>query len=270
MINILVVIYNKSFSESRTLVEIGEVAKTGLLKPLKLLIWDNSPVKINEIELEQLKGYLQDITVIHTPENLPLSKIYNRVIDHHINRDDYLMLLDHDTFVTEKYFTEIIDKINCQDLPDLLLPKIWVNGNIESPALQYVLFAKRWKEDLPGYYDTKHVTAINSGMVISARFFSSGFRYDERLLFYGTDTYMMYKYSGDNKKFYLLDTSLKHDLNLLSNPSVTQKAKVFRAIKQANLIVYSSSRWYSVLTRINNLIIAVKYAVKYRSLIFFK
>ena len=270
MINILVVIYGKTFSESKTLVEMAAVSKSGILKQTKLIVWDNSIHKINEAELNLLKEYFSEIIIIHTPENLSLSKIYNNVIYNHLKIDDYLILLDHDTCVTKKYFEEIIDKTRSNDPADLLLPQIVVKDKIESPAYQYVLFSKKWKISLAGDYDSNHVTAINSGMVISGRFLLSDFKYDERLLFYGTDSYMMYKYSSFNKKFYLLGSNLQHDLNLQSNPSIIQKAKVFKEIKQANLIVYSSSTLYSILTRINNLIVAVKYTIKYKSLMFFK
>ena len=270
MINILVVVFNKPFGESTTLTELLYISKSGILKQARLIIWDNSLVKVDATELDLLKEYLGDIVIVHTPENLPLSKIYNNVINNYIQPADYLILLDHDTLITKEYFTEIIDKVSANNSPDLLLPRVIVNGKIESPAYQYILFSKRWTRHLSGFYNSRYVTAINSGMVISGRFLASGFKYDERLLFYGTDTFMMYEYCKFNSKFYLLNVDLKHDLNLLSNPSVGQKAKIFKAIKKANLIVYSSNGLHFVLTLINNVVVAVKYAIKYRSLIFFK
>jgi hypothetical protein len=270
MINILVVIYKKTFLESETLMKITDVSRDGILKQSKLIVWDNSPQKIDETDLYLLKDYFSEVILIHTPENLPLSKIYNNVINNYLKIDDYLVLLDHDTHVTHEYFKEIIDKVGSVVSSELLLPKIVVKGKIESPAYQYVLFSKRWKLNLAGMYRSNNVTAINSGMVISARFLLSGFKYDERLLFYGTDSYMMYNYSRYCNEFYLLNSEIEHDLNLQSNPSIIQKVKIFKEIKEANLIVYSSNIFHSILTRINNLIITVKYAIKYKSLMFFK
>lgn len=270
MINILVVIYKKTFLESETLVKIADISKSGILKPSRLIIWDNSPQKVDETEILLLENYFFEMVLVHTPQNLSLSKIYNNVIENHLKINDYLVLLDHDTRVTHEYFKEVIDEVSGVGAPDLLLPKIVVNSKIESPAYQYILFSKRWKFDSSGIYDSNNVTAINSGMVISGKFLLSGFKYDERLSFYGTDSYLMYNYNLFCNKFYLLDASIQHDLNLQSNPSVVQKVKIFKEIKAANEIIYSRNIFYAILLRVNNLIVAAKYSIKYRSLIFFK
>jgi GT2 family glycosyltransferase len=270
MINILIVLYKKRFAESETLINITNISESGILKNSKIIIWDNSPNAINEQEFDALKQEVAAIDIIHTPENLSISKIYNRVIDNYLKKGDYLILLDHDTNVTAEYFTEVIEKTSQHTPPYLLLPQIMVQDVIESPAYQYILFSKKWQYKTPGSYSSKYVTAINSGMVIAESFFAKGFRYDERLLFYGTDSYMMFNYSKLNTDFYLLNSKLIHDLNLQSNSSIIAKAKIFKEIKRANLIVYSSNFFFASLARINNLIIALKYSLKYASFIFFK
>jgi hypothetical protein len=270
VLTILVVIYKKEFWESATLKSIANISKSQIFKSSKLIIWDNSPSKMSEKGIGLLKNYFSEAYLIHTPQNESLSKIYNSVVDDFLKQDEYLVLLDHDTMVTTQYFNEVLEKIGLINPPALLLPPIVVNDRIESPAYQYVLFTKKWSAFKEGFYNSKFVTAINSGMVISEAFFSSGFRYDERLKFYGTDSYMMHRYNKYNNMFYLLNCSLKHDLNLQSNSSIDQKIQVFKAIKTANLIIYSSNLFYQILTRINNLIIASKYSIKFLSLKFFR
>jgi len=270
MINILIVLYKKRFADSETLVNITNIAESGILKNSKIIIWDNSPDAINDQDFNPLRQNVTAIDVVHTPENLSISKIYNRIIDNYLKKGDYLILLDHDTDVTAAYFNEIIEKTTQPTPPELLLPQIIVQGKTESPAYQYILFSKRWQNPAAGSYPSKHVTAINSGMVIAESFFAKGFRYDERLLFYGTDNYMMFNYSKLNTHFYLLNSKLIHDLNLQSNSSIAAKAKIFKEIKRANLIVYSSNFAYSLLAHINNFIITLKYSLKYASFTFFK
>jgi hypothetical protein len=269
MVNILVVLYKKRLSESITLTNLSKIKKTFFFGDSQLIIWDNSPEEMDQNDLSLL-GKSMNINYVHTPQNLPLSKIYNSVIETYMASEDYLILLDHDTDVTEAYFAEIAEKISEPHPPNLLLPQIFVNDIIQSPAYQHILYSKKWDRLKGGLYKSKKIGAINSGMVISGRFFSDGFRYDERLLFYGTDTYMTYLYGHAYKEFYLLNASLKHNLNFLSNSSIAEKAKVFKEIKRGNLIVYSANIIDNVLARLNNFIISIKYSVKYRSILFFK
>lgn len=270
MLHILVILYKKEFDQSETLVSLLSVAKKQILKNVRLIIWDNSPNAISNDSLSELTINVAELAFKHTPQNLSISKIYNEVAAGYLKPQDYLLLLDHDTKVTEAYITEVLDKINSSEKPLLLLPRVLVQGVLESPAYQYVLFSKKLKDPKPGIQPSKSVTAINSGMVISGVCFSDGFRYDERLAFYGTDTYFMFNFTARFKDYYLLNSTLDHNLNLLSNPSLAEKVKVFKAIKTSNLIIYSSNPWYKILAAANNLIISCKYSVRYLSLQFFK
>lgn len=197
-----------------------------------LYVWDNSPesnqesVKTIELLLPSLK-----IQYVHTPENISLSEIYNRVAIQ-IGEDSYLTLLDQDTSLPHEYFEEL--GLAQDMLEPLILPKVMCQGRLVSPGLRFFAHGRLQSSVPSGKVKSKNLLAINSGMSIRGHVFHK-IRYDERLRFYGTDTFFMKQYEIHESTAFVLDTPINHSLAEMEHRSDewwrSQKQEKFRAFK---------------------------------------
>lgn len=201
---------------------------------LSILVWDNSPHPNVDVEELQRFGVLYH----STPENFGLSKIYNHVIAEYLLIGQHLLLLDQDT-VLPPNFLEIAESAIVQHSDiDLFLPMIKANSSWVSP-LDYCLgWGRYWPTPRNGRMRSARVCAINSGMVISARYLHGRKVYDEQLRFYGTDTQFMLDYAERRDELFVLDVQLAHDLSFFSE-TVGQRARKFAVMRAACRQIYS-------------------------------
>ncbi len=233
---------------------------------LRILVWDNSPhPKANAEELQRV-GLLYR----STPENLGLSTIYNRVIAENLCTGEHLLLLDQDTVLPAGFLATAERTIGQHPDIDLFLPMIQANGNWVSP-LDYCLgWGRYWTAPRHGRMKSARVCAINSGMVISARYLQGRQVYDEQLRFYGTDTQFMLDYADHRDELVVLDVQLAHDLSFFSD-TVEQRARKFAVMRAAYRQIYSR-RPLAQRLGVASIMIAISflYAWRYRSHSFLK
>lgn len=148
---------------------------------------------------------------------------------------------------------------------NLFLPLVYSDNRIVSPADNFIIKSRLWRKKKIGKIKTRNVNAINSGMVVSKRVFLDGFFYDERLTFYGTDSYFMKKFGEKNKFLYIFDTVIQHRLTFSETTDIATKIKIFQEIKKANSIIYETNLLYYVITTINTFIVGLKLSFKYRN-----
>lgn len=265
-LTILVCLYNKDIGSSETIQSLlnGDLNK----EYTKVLIWDNSSTSLTEASLDFLKNNFPNFNYNHTPENVALSEIYNSVIDSLGNENSYLMLCDDDSNIPNFFFNTLYNQIKANPKINLFLPKIYSGVNLVSPAKDYLITTKFIKKLRPGVLKTKNITAINSGMVLSTRLFQNGFRYDINLKFYGTDNYFMNHYAKENKNLVVLDVNFQHSLSFNSSDDINNKLRIFREIRRANKIIYSKEFYKRQLVLCNNLFVAIKLCIRYRTLEF--
>lgn len=270
MLFITVVLYNKSLTASDTLK--GLLQSAELLKQINahVLLWDNSSEAWSKEDMAGLSSKLP-FEYVHSPENKPLSFIYNATIDRLLVKDscNYLVILDDDSKIGIGYFRGIVNAVTYRnDLP-ILLPLVRNNNRIISPAKFYYFKGSYFKTLADGLYTGK-LFAINSGMVISKKFLQqSGFKYDKRLTNYGTDNYLM-NFANERKVvFYILQYSMEHSLSFFDHPDVSRRLEIFKQIKKANRIVFSNNLFQVLMINWYNFISSLKHAIKYRSLKFF-
>jgi len=264
-ISILVCLYKKSIGTSATLESLMNAAH--LLQDVGIYLWDNSPRCMDEPALDQLRATFENFNYVHTPENTVLSKVYNQTIKEQTNPEGYLMLCDDDSHIPETFFSNLNTAIELQPEINLFLPKIFVKGSMISPAKDFVYTTRFIEGELSGLMVSKYTTAINSCMVVSNRVFLDGFRYDERLNFYGTDNYFMYKYAQAYSELYVLDVTIIHDLSFES-ADLSYKLKIFRETKRANRIVYSDDKLHLITVMLNNFAVSLKHCLKYKTFAF--
>lgn len=233
---------------------------------LRTLVWDNSPHPKAKVEELQRAGVLYR----STPENLGLSRIYNCVIAEDLVAGEHLLLLDQDTVLPVDFLPTVEAAIGQHPDIDLFLPMIQANGNWVSPLDYFLGWGRYWSAPRSGRMKSAHVCAINSGMVIAARYLKGRQVYDERLRFYGTDTQFMLDYADCRNELVVLNTQLVHDLSFFSDP-VEERVRKFAVMRAANTQIYASR---PLLLRLGAacILAAVSwlYALRYRSCSFLK
>ena len=208
---ILIVLYEFKVKDSLSYISL--LKSSEYLSESKLILWDNSP-SIQSIDTNNI-SFLQYVEYIHTPENMSLSKIYNRVIQ--ANEEyDYMIILDQDSSFSSDYLEKLNSAIIKHPSINLFLPLIRAEHNIVSPGDYKIFKGSYWKKEKYGIINAKNILAINSGMAINFNYLKNIYKgYDERLRFYGTDTSFMLEYSEDNDFLFVIDYVFKHDSALL-------------------------------------------------------
>lgn len=265
-LTILVCLYNKDLKSSNT---IKSLLKANLPKnSTRVVIWDNSTLRLKQDLIDFLGNHFLKFNYKHTPENVVLSKMYNSVIDTLGGEKSYLMLCDDDSDIPENFFEILKDQINFNPSVNLFLPQIYSDSILVSPAKDYLITTKLITDLKPGILLSRSTTAINSGMVISNRFFKAGFRYDEDLRFYGTDNYFMIQYAKANKNLVVLDIKFNHSLSFNTTGDVINKLRIFRENRRANKIIYKNFFLKRQIVLLNNLVVAIKLCLKNHTLEF--
>jgi GT2 family glycosyltransferase len=262
----LVVVYGTVPSHSPAITSLGALSKKSIT--LRTLVWDNSPQKLNDSLPD---GDWGEINWVHTPENRGLSGIYNVVIADWLKADEHLLLLDQDTLLPENFFDAAAEAITSNPTVNLFLPMVRAHERWVSPLYAAVGWGRYWKQPRIGPQPSRHLGAINSGMIISAHYLHGVFPgYARDLDFYGTDTFFMLAYRRQNKWAFVLDAVIHHDLSFYST-STQEKIKKFRVMRNANVVCYSKTAWpVRFAVRCLMTCAAVVYSFRYRSIGFLR
>lgn len=206
----LVVLYKESLKTSKTISSFLN-SKVNFSN-IKLIIWDNSPYKILDFDLLN-KNQIQ-FEYEWTPENIPLSTIYNTVIE--TNKDSRLLFLfDQDSEFTELYFKYMYDSVRNEPNVKLFIPSVFHNNKLVSPGRFGFYKGKYLKQINAGKNISKNLIAITSGMCIRFTTFSEDkVFFDENLGFYGIDTKFCLDYAKKNIYIYVINYSLNHNLSI--------------------------------------------------------
>ncbi|MFC3915072.1 glycosyltransferase family 2 protein [Pseudaeromonas sharmana] len=177
---ILIVCYRCELEQSRTI--------SGLMKHLteagenivNVLIWNNGPKLWGNNINDLANNKTLNVRVVQTPENRPLSWIYNDFIA--MYSSDYYVILDHDSEITEQFITDVQSLQHEQ----LCLPIIYSKGCAINPTCN--------GKFNPGPYEkNQKIMSIGSGLVLSQTLVDSLHKrwasvFDERFALYGVDT----------------------------------------------------------------------------------
>lgn len=222
----------------------------------------------SEDEKEFLGKSLINSKYVHTPDNLPLSKIYNSIIEHH-RQGNYFIIFDQDSTFDIEYFTTLEAAIYANQDINLFLPYVVHKGLIVSPGDYKIIKGKYWKQINTGRIQARNKAAISSGMVISFRYLNTTFKgYDERLTLYGIDTYFMLQYALSNKYFFVLDYKLKHSLSIFENEDVETVLKRFKNKKKCFAILHEKPFTKFLIVKSYIYYLSLKMAILYRDVRF--
>lgn len=265
---ILVVIYRRSCGESQTLRSLADCRHA--LRHSLVVVWDNSPDAASDQQIGWLSETFPRMDYLHDAANPGLASVYNRVISRYVKAEaaepfDFLLLFDHDTRVPANYLKALQHACRKHPAIPLFLPLVRSREYIVSPSTVYGWKGFRWKQPRRGLEPTRHRNAINSGMAISAAFLRERFAgYDERLRFYGTDSFFMREYGKTHSHFVVLDCALEHDLSFFSDETVDIKLWRHRETVAALILLNENRGIQSWMTRLYGRVCSLRQAVKYR------
>ncbi len=259
----LIVVYGESPLQTASFHTLAAAAGTNV----RVLIWDNSPLAQPPKAIEP--AWADRLTYVSTPENLGLSTIYNRVIASHLRENEFLLILDQDSHLPPDFFARAAEAIAAHPDIDLFLPMVRAHERWVSPLTFFCGWGRYWPAPRRGLQPAARCAAINSGMLVSARYLKGDYPgYDERLRFYGTDTQFMVVYATQRRWFCVVDAVIPHDLSFFSS-SVSKKCGKFLEIKSAYRWVYEGHPWYWRLAVAGVMgVVSIRYALKFRSLAF--
>lgn len=273
-ITFLIVIYKTELSDSNTILSI--LKSLHLLHDLtvQIKIWDNSPYPQPNNTIEWLHNMVEPHGVIadyiNTPENIPLSKVYNTFFDECKSSCDYLVLLDQDSFFAEKFIELLFDCIKNNNY-SLILPSIRYKGKIVSPSKAFFMKGFYFDKQPLGVLHGVNISAINSGMCISSDYLRRrNFKYDERLGNYCTDDFFMREYCRNSEDIYVLDYTFEHELSLSTlNNSSDELKKRYALMLAGKKIVYSESWIKKMMVGVYCFFHRIYMVLKYKDLDYF-
>lgn len=247
-IRLLVVTYRTAFAASDTLTSIvrffANYPEAG--HNFSLSVWDNSPVCRKHELMDFLGSTSLEVVYTSTPENLALCKIYNQTV---ADREhfDYLCILDQDTALTDEYFKETL-RLGASGV-NLALPRIYSNDFLFSPSHRKFCLGKHFHQIAAGTHLSKNMLAINSGMMVKASVFDK-FAYDERIAFYGTDTWFMVQYEKHYAELYVMESQLRHSLRIHQETPPDWRRNYFKTQIQINKIIFDNGVVERIVTRL--------------------
>lgn len=262
----LVVLFRVSPETSESLLSLAQQQGATLQH---LVIWDNSPQPCSLIGIKWLDSHFTSYDYHHSPDNQPLSFIYNEVIDsrirQHPGRFSHLLLLDQDSILESTFLSIAAQAI--RDFPDigLFLPLVKASGHIVSPAHMFYFKGIYWKHPRPGTIRFRFKTAINSGMIIASNYFLNKFsRYPNTLSFYGTDSWFCEQYSKDEKFAYVFNSTIGHDLSYFKVESVDVKLWRHQEVIRGLRVMNSSGFLRSHACNIFTFLTCIRMALRFR------
>ncbi|SOB97699.1 GT2 family glycosyltransferase [Rhodobacter sp. JA431] len=230
---VLVVLYKTEMRESGTLQSLARQTVDG--SDVSLLIWDNSPSSMwDAATAAALEDRFAKVDYRHTPENTPLSTLYNTAIRD--SSEALIVLLDQDSDLSASYLQTAQD--SAAAAPDLFLfaPKVYANGGVMSPGCFNSY--KGWQPTTltAGRQSTAQRTVVTSGLVIRRSLFEAhDIRFNEALWLYSIDTDFFLAFRDLEREFFILEESIAHESALREDLSLEQRLFRFRNLRWSYL-----------------------------------
>ena len=247
---LLVVVYNKKFSESITL---ASILNLKLDKERTFLsIWNNGPNKLAQNEMISTLNERCDLHIGEDIGNRPLSKIYNQFVEETNSR--VTIILDDDTEINQSYFSK------AKLLPDykVALPLVKDTGKIFYPVVDGKVVSKTCEID-----SCSTVFSAMSGVMIGRKILDDVYSkyqsyFDERFALYGVDTSFFARVNSlDSKKGLSIIDAIEHSLS--ENLDEISEKKKFReketAIAEGIYFRHYMTKWKLIKVIISNVII---------------
>lgn len=215
----VIVLYNCELVQSKSFASLLGIlrANSEPAKYFSLLVYDNSPQPQSHMAPADFP-----IHYIHDPSNGGLASAYNVALHRaESEQREWLLLLDQDTSLTTEFILELIEttrNLHAQTEVAAVVPKLRVNGRIDSPVADFLALVRRQfsppepaiSEDRVGIQQQR-LSAYNSGSTlrVSALRSAGGFPAEFWLDF--LDHAVFHALSRSGYRMYVMHAILAHD-----------------------------------------------------------
>lgn len=211
----IIVVYNKKISDSTT------YRSLRLQSDMDVIVCDNSTEDYHNQRIVEADGY----HYISMNGNQGLSKAYNKALDALKGKEGYVTIFDDDTMIDDSYFKTVYTSIKSHK--DIYIPYVTDGKSVISPSwIENDIVSKMDNEEK---MDIHHLTAINSGMVISLSVFEN-YRYTEELFLDYVDHQFIKDMKHQQKSIEIMDCTIQQNFsaNDKNRKNAMERFKVFK------------------------------------------
>lgn len=216
---VVIVVYKLNLSDSCTFQSLSNALHNNqkLKNDLSVIIYDNSPDK------QGIPASYQSMDILykHDPKNIGIVTAYNYAYSiAKENGSDWLLLLDHDTELTDDYFKQFSLLETLDKNIAAVVPKINYEERMISPVFSNTMRPLQGPMPGPGI-QLKPVMAINSGALIRVSFLSEIGGFNELFPLDFLDHWLFHEIYTKGNKVWVMDTSLEHELSVMDYSRVS-------------------------------------------------
>ncbi|MFD1411453.1 glycosyltransferase [Lapidilactobacillus gannanensis] len=204
-LTVIVVTYQRDF---RTTPSAAVLLQYAQQEKINLIVFDNKFVG------KKITGI--NVVNIQSSENLGLAKAYNFAFCQSKKaQSKWLLLLDHDTEVSQDYLERILN--SAQTMTKAILPFVVSKNTVVSPLIASKYISLRDKNiPKPGTYNGE-LMAINSGSVLSVAAMDEIGGFNEKFPLDFLDHWLFWRLNQlKSLNYYLIDEKIGHDLSVQS------------------------------------------------------
>lgn len=233
MFEVVVVLYNMTFSESPTIMSLNQLLASGAFPEIrKILIFDNSEQGTEPVELEGRFIYY------HSKKNVGLAQAYNYALDQSNDDTEWLMTLDQDTKLTKEYLSELISTSSeLSETVAAVAPIVTDNERQISPVRSDTLRPLHTELPEKDRVYSKDIMVINSGTAIRTIFLRELGGYNIHFPLDYLDHWLCWRIFSEHQQIYILSNELEHQLSVLDYKNHMNLSR-YLAIIQAEKCYY--------------------------------
>ncbi len=233
MFEVVVVLYNMTFSESPTIMSLNQLLASGAFPEIrKILIFDNSEQGTEPVELEGRFIYY------HSKKNVGLAQAYNYALDQSNDDTEWLMTLDQDTKLTKEYLSELISTSSeLSETVAAVAPIVTDNERQISPVRSDTLRPLHTELPKKNRVYSKDIMVINSGTAIRTIFLRELGGYNIHFPLDYLDHWLCWRIFNEHQQIYILSNELEHQLSVLDYKNHMNLSR-YLAIIQAEKCYY--------------------------------
>lgn len=233
LFEVVVVLYNMTFSESPTIISLNQLLASGAFPEIrKILIFDNSEQGTEPVELEGRFIYY------HSKKNVGLAQAYNYALDQSNDDTEWLMTLDQDTKLTKEYLSELISTSSeLSETVAAVAPIVTDNERQISPVRSDTLRPLHTELPKKDRVYSKDIMVINSGTAIRTIFLRELGGYNIHFPLDYLDHWLCWRIFNEHQQIYILSNKLEHQLSVLDYKNHMNLSR-YLAIIQAEKCYY--------------------------------
>ena len=234
MFEIVVVLYNMTFSESSTINSLNKLLTSHSFPEIKqVTIFDNSPQENKPQGLEKRFHYY------HSSQNVGLAKAYNHILKQGDPISEWLLTLDQDTILTQAYLEELVKEASKQPPSVVAIAPVIKDGEQQiSPVRSDTLRPLHTELPKKAHLYSRDIMVINSATALRKCFLKEIDGYNEEFPLDYLDHWVSWRIFIEKKQIKILSQTLQHQLSVLDYTNHKNFSR-YQAIIQAEKCYYS-------------------------------